>query len=163
FMIEKEWESGQLLIDKQRAWRAMSALEHVTRHFPFYYQHVYGDKMLFYAVWKALDQPYAMTPHAARVMAAPDGRVLLHQFDFQGSLLFHHRTEADWQLPAAGEQPGPSGAPHDEACREFLAELSRKWPEADRRCSPNHTGRRRSLLRWSSLRQNEPAQTGRSA
>lgn len=141
FVDENEWESGQMVIDKSRAWRALSLVGHLNRHFPFYYQHVYGDKMTFYAAWKKLDQPYAMTQHAARLVAGNDSRFLLNQFDFQGSLLFQHRTTSDWKLLEGEDNGGPKFI-HQEICEEFLEELRKKWPVAARNCSPNRAGSR---------------------
>lgn len=141
FMEELEWESGQMVIDKRRTWRALNLLEHLAHHFPFYYQHVYGDKMLFYAAWKKLDQPYAMPKSIPRLTTTPHMHVLVNQFDFQGKLLFQHRTSSDWTLSAEENAKGPKSA-HDEESRKFLDELLLKWPKSARNCSPNRKGNR---------------------
>ena len=150
FVDEMEWESGQMLIDKRRAWRALMLLEHLTKHFPFYYRHVYGDKMLFYAVWKKLDQPYAMTRGAARLRVEGDLRTSVDQLDFDGELLFHHRATADWKFTDSAAA-SPSKSPHDSLCREFLIELDRVWPASDRHCSPNKVGKPEWMAFWSSV------------
>jgi len=134
FVEEDEWESGQMVIDKSRCWRALSLMGHLNLHHLYYYQHVYGDKMTFYAAWKKLDQPYAMTRHAAKLVAAPDCRMQLNQFDFEGDLLFQHRTGSDWSLAPDAAQEGP-GFVHQKACVEFLNELRKKWPATQRTCA----------------------------
>jgi hypothetical protein len=151
FAEEMEWDSGQMLIDKSRAWRALTLVQHLTHHFPFYYQHVYGDKMLFYAVWKNLDQPYAMTTHAARLAATPDVSRSVNQFDFQGQLLFQHRATSDWTPSANAEAREPKSA-HHELCQNFLAELRDRWPESGRGCSPNRNGKRERFWLWEGIR-----------
>lgn len=40
-------ESGQVLIDKHRCWRAICLCNWYNEHSDFYYQHVYGDKETF--------------------------------------------------------------------------------------------------------------------
>lgn len=152
FVSEAEWESGQLVIDKSRSWRALSLVDHLSHHFPFHYRHMYGDKMAFYAAWKKLDQPYAMTRHAAKLAAAPDSRMLLNQFDFHGGLLFQHRASADWNLSPNGENPWPEFV-HHEVCREFLKELHAGWPESERTCRANRDGRVERLSLRQCLRQ----------
>lgn len=136
FVEEEEWESGQLVFDKKRCWRALSLVEHLNRHFNYYYQHVYGDAMTFYGAWKAAGQPYAMTPYPAKAVSAPDGRSLLKQFDFEGGLLFQHRTCSDWILDPGKQSDGPRFL-YEEACGEFLRELDGKWPAAERDCAEN--------------------------
>jgi len=148
FLKEMEWESGQMVIDKRRAWQSLCLVDHLTHHFPFYYRHVYGDKMIFYVAWRKLDQPYAMTKHPARLAVASNGRKLLNQFDFQGKLLFQHRTTADWSL--TGQNEGPKSV-HEDISREFLEELRSKWPESERSCRPNRSGQRRHFPWWQGL------------
>ena len=142
FVDEADWESGQMVINKRRCWRALSLVEHLNRHFAYYYQHVYGDAMTFYGAWKKLGQPYAMTVHPVKQTAAPDGRMLLNQFDFEGGLLFQHRTNSDWDL-IPGSAPGGPDFAHQKACEEFLDELREKWPEEERDCAENLEGKSR--------------------
>ncbi|MGB8352379.1 MAG: hypothetical protein WCD79_00670, partial [Chthoniobacteraceae bacterium] len=140
FVDEDEWETGQLVIDKSRCWRALNLVEHLNRHFTYYYQHVYGDKMTFYAAWKKLDQPYAMTPRSTRLSATPSSRMLLNQHDFEGELLFQHRTGCEWSLEEGAERG--SDSVHQEACEKFLDELREKWPPGERTCAPALQGKR---------------------
>lgn len=135
FVDEDEWETGQLVIDKSRCWRALKLVEHLNRHFTYYYQHVYGDKMTFYAAWKKLDQPHAMTCHPAKLASTPAYRMLLNQYDFDGEVLFQHRTGCDWSLADETGRKGPEFR-HQEACEKFLDELREKWPPEKRNCAP---------------------------
>jgi len=139
FVNEFEWDSGQVIIDKSRAWRALMLMSHLNRHHPYYYRHMHGDKMTFYAAWKKLDQPYAMAVTLAKFIASTDCRRLLNQYDFQGQLLFQHRVSADWSFPPADFSRWPESV-HETACREFLEELRNKWPDSSRHCSPTQGG-----------------------
>lgn len=140
FVDEADWESGQMVINKRRCWKALSLVEHLNRHFTYYDQHVSGDAMTFYGAWKKLGQPHAMTPYPARQKAAPDGRMLLNQLDFEGGLLFQHRTDSDWDL-LPGSACGGAEFLHQKACGEFLDELREKWPEKERGCRENLQGK----------------------
>lgn len=139
---ESEWETGQMVIHKRRTWRALSLVRHLTFHFPFYYRHGHGDKTLFYAAWKKLDQPFAMTRRAAKAKVATNAGTMLHQFDFQGELLFQHMTTSEWTLSGEEERPP---LVHQKHCEEFLAELRRKWPAGAGRSRPNQKGKRSFL------------------
>lgn len=150
YVREAEWESGQMVVNKCHTWRALSLAGHLSRHFPFHYRHMYGDKMAFYAAWKKLDQPYAMPSLPARLVAAPDSRMLTNQYDFRGDLLFQHRTNADWSL--SRRQPAEwRGSVHETACVEFLQELHAKWPAPERNCKPSRGGKRARPSLWKGL------------
>ena len=66
---EPEVESGQVVIDKARCWRALTFANWCGERSAFFFNHVYGDKELFHLCWRKLGQEYAMPtpryPHAA--------------------------------------------------------------------------------------------------
>jgi hypothetical protein len=113
-------ESGQLVVDKQRCWRALQLTMHMNEHSDFYYQHLYGDKDTFFIAWHRLRQPYAMTSHPPH-----RPQLALYQRDFEGRTIFQHRTGAKWVYD--GQNPGIPGFRHEEDCLRLLAELQTVW------------------------------------
>ena len=49
---EPEVESGQIVIDKARCWRALTFANWCGERSAFFFQHVYGDKELFHLCWR---------------------------------------------------------------------------------------------------------------
>ena len=85
-----------------------------------FYRLVYGDKDTFLAAWRYVGASHALVPHPPFV----DDRCLF-QRDFDGNVIFQHRTGAKWSY--GGEQRRIVGFVHDEACEAALAELRRQW------------------------------------
>jgi hypothetical protein len=114
------FESGQLLVDKQRCWQALQLALHMNQHSDFFYQHLYGDKDTFLMAWLRLGQAYAMPPHP------PIHRHgVLNQRDFGGRTIFQHRNEAKWSY-GKGNPRVPDFALEGE-CLALLAELRELW------------------------------------
>lgn len=114
------FESGQIVIDKRRCWRALQLTLFMNEHSDLYYRHLYGDKDTFLIAWSRLGQAYAITPHAPAFLTEA-----LYQKDFQGRVVFQHRTNAKWVY--GGKNPSLSGFQHEEACLGLLAELQQIW------------------------------------
>src|SRR4029453_2174085 len=53
---EPEFESGQILLNKRRCWRALQLTMHMNEHSDFYYNYVYGDKETFHMAWPMVGQ-----------------------------------------------------------------------------------------------------------
>lgn len=117
---EPEFESGQIVIDKQRCWRALQLTMHQNEYSDFYYQHVHGDKETFHMAWRMLDQEYAMVAHP--ILGLPG---CMCQHDFQGKRLFQHRNMAKWNLNAPNERIPDFR--REEECLDFIKELQSKW------------------------------------
>lgn len=126
---ELEVESGQVVIDTARCWAPLSLAVHYNAWSDVYYRYIYGDKETFHFAWRRLDQPWAMpegrphsvyfdkvTPHGRKRMTAA-----LEQRDFQGNIIFHHRTGAKWTID--GENVSTGRPALDDACLDALAEL----------------------------------------
>jgi hypothetical protein len=120
YRSEPTFESGQVVVDKQRCWPALQLTLHMNEHSDFYYHHVYGDKDTFYIAWRRLGRPFAMTPHIPG-----QDQYGLYQRDFDGRILFQHRNSAKWQFD--GRNPRIPGFRHEEACFALLAELKGLW------------------------------------
>ena len=116
-----QFESGQVLVDKARCWRALNVAMHLNEHSEWWYRLVHGDKDTFFLAWEKMSQRYAMTPHPVRPL---DGVMLQH--DFAGRLLFQHRNFAKWTLHDNRRIPGFR---LERECLIFLAELRGRWNE----------------------------------
>jgi hypothetical protein len=114
---EPEVESGQVVLDKRRCWRALQLTMHLNEHSDFYYEYVHGDKETFHMAWRMLGQEYAMVPHALEPL---EGTMCQH--DFHGRRVFQHRNMLKWRLPA-NDNPRVAGFQCEEQCRTFLEEL----------------------------------------
>ena len=125
FRDEPEFETGQVLVDKARCWRALQLTGHLNDHSDFYYRYLHGDKDTFHLAWRMLDLAYAMTPSPLKSLRG----ITMCQHDFQGRRLFQHRHGAKWTL--RDDNPRIAGFEMEGACLQFLHELSAAWRPAE--------------------------------
>jgi ADP-heptose:LPS heptosyltransferase len=111
-------ESGQVLVDKARCWRALALCSWFNDHSDFFYHHVHGDKETFHLAFRKLDQPYAMP---ATPMLKLEGAMCQH--DFEGNRIFQHRFRDKWSLTHTNRSI--PGFRHETTCRRYLRELRR--------------------------------------
>ena len=132
---ELEVESGQVLVDKSRCWRALALCNwYMQNSNNFFFYHVHGDKEVFHLAWRKLDQPYIMPE---RGIDALDG--VMCQHDLTGNRVFQHRNMRKWTLY---HNPTTPRFTHEDTCLEFLNELKHQWSpaagspasDADRSC-----------------------------
>ena len=116
---EPEFESGQLLVDKSRCWRALNVAMHLNEHSDWWYRVIHGDKDTFHLAWRKIGQDYAMPAKPVRSM---DATMLQH--DFAGRLLFQHRNFAKWRLDGNRRI---HGFRLEAECLTFAAELRACW------------------------------------
>jgi hypothetical protein len=109
---EPEFETGQLVIDKQRCWAALNLAMWMNEFSDFWYGHIHGDKETFHLAWRKLGQPYAMPE---RGIDSLDGTMCQH--DFAGRRLFQHRNMAKWTL---GDNAVVSGFFYEAECLHVL-------------------------------------------
>jgi FkbM family methyltransferase len=117
---EPEFESGQMVVDKERCWRALNLAWWYNDHSEFFYRHIHGDKETFHMAWRRLEQPYTMPAHPVRALKGT-----MCQHDFAGRVLFQHRSASKWKLFGASEKI--DGFEHEAICLRFLAELRERW------------------------------------
>ncbi len=117
---EPEFESGQIVVNKETCWKALCLTRYYNDWSDFYYRHVHGDKETFHFAFRKLDQAFAMPRHPMRLV---DGTFF--QQDFAGQLLFQHRNRAKWEF--AADNPINSLFRHEAECRRFLEELRQQW------------------------------------
>lgn len=97
---EISFESGQVLIDKRRHWRAPSFALALNQAAEVVYEYIYGDKDTFLLAFRLASEPYALVPYLPF-----RGDRSLNQRDFNGDLVFQHKTTGKWDY-AANERPG---------------------------------------------------------
>jgi hypothetical protein len=57
---EPEFESGQIVVDKERCWKPMLLTMWMNEYSDFWYRHIHGDKETFHMAWRKLNQRYSM-------------------------------------------------------------------------------------------------------
>ncbi len=115
---EPAFESGQIVVDKRKCWKALRLAAHLNEHSAWYYRFLHGDKDTFHLAWARLGQPYAMPGKRLEALEAT-----MCQHDFQGRRLFQHRNSDKWRLD--GSNRVIPGFQHEPLCRQFLEELRR--------------------------------------
>ena len=113
-------ESGQMVLDKSRCWRALSLSHWINQHSHVFYQFLHGDKDTLVIAWLMLAQPYQFIRHSPKLLEAT-----LCQRDPEGAVLFQHRNGAKWILD--GNNPRIDGFRLEGECRALLRELARLW------------------------------------
>lgn len=115
---EPDQESGQVLVDKERCWRALNLCNWYNERSYYFYRIAVGDKDTFRYAWHRLGQRFAM----------PEAAVLLPgafcQYDFRGQLIFQHRFRPKWSL---GHNPSIPGFIDEDRCQSYIDDLRRKW------------------------------------
>ena len=125
---EPELESGQLVIDKRRTWRALQMTLHLNSHSDFYYRFFYGDKDTFHLSWRRTGTRYTLVPHPVRHL---DPFHTLIQHDLEGRPLFQHRIGHKWSIVRRTVRV--PGFRDEEACLRILRNLKRRWTPPVRR------------------------------
>jgi hypothetical protein len=129
---EPSFESGQIVLDKARCWKALLLTMHLNEHADFYYRHLYGDKDTFHMAWRFLGLPYSMAPYPPRLMLSEPSDPLfvyiswvLGQRDFEGRIVFQHRNTPKFIL--FGRNPHYPGFRYENECLAFLDDLAVLW------------------------------------
>lgn len=122
YRYEPSFESGQIALDKKRAWASLQLAMHYGEHSKFYYPLTGGDKDTFHLAFLRLGQPYAMVPYD--VKSLQDATMLQH--NFSGDVIFQHRQNAKWAI-VIGHNRKLEGFQHEDQCIEFVRELGEKW------------------------------------
>ena len=116
---EPEFESGQIVVDKRRCWKALNVAMHLNEYSDWWYRLVHGDKETFHLAWRKIGQDYAMPERGVEPLDAT-----MLQFDFRGERLFQHRNFAKWKLDS---NKHIVGFRLEKECMQFVAELREKW------------------------------------
>jgi ADP-heptose:LPS heptosyltransferase len=114
------FESGQVLMDKARCWKALELCVWYNEHSDFFYRHVHGDKETFHLAFRRLDRPFSMPSAPPHLL---NGAICQHDFD--GRRIWQHRGEKKWVF--RGENPHVRGFRNEARCRGYLEQLRAKW------------------------------------
>jgi glycosyltransferase involved in cell wall biosynthesis/ADP-heptose:LPS heptosyltransferase len=117
---EPQFESGQMLLDKECAWAALLLSVWYNLHSDVYYRYLYGDKDTYHLAFRKLRMNYAM----------PDFPVVNHdgvfyQHDFSGRRIFQHRHQEKWSLTIPNKRI--SGFVHENDCHRYVHLLRKQW------------------------------------
>src|SRR5262249_39277602 len=115
YLDEPEFESGQIVVDKQRCWQALNLTMHYNEHSDYYFQHIHGDKETFHMAFRRLGKSFAMPPFGIHPLAQT-----MCQHDFQGNRIFQHRNLDKWRLDGSNRRI--DGFIDEDVCRYFLAQ-----------------------------------------
>jgi alpha 1,2-mannosyltransferase len=92
-------ESGQLLVDKERCWKALHLAAHMNKESDFYYKHMLGDKDTFFLSFMVTKTPYHMIDYLPGLVfenKSPLCCIGFLQRDLDGKPLFCHATNMNW-------------------------------------------------------------------
>ncbi len=98
---EKEQESGQILIDKERCWAELNLSIYFNVNSHIYYNYLVGDKDTFRFAWRALQKAFYFVEHevASCGYIEEDGSFIGHtmvQHLPDGRIAFLHRNLLKW-------------------------------------------------------------------
>jgi hypothetical protein len=116
-------ESGELVVDKARAWSVLDIAVLLNEHWEELYSLVHGDKDTFLLSCRLLRYQEGMI--SCRPFNLGDDLV---QRDPEGEPFLHHRTCSKWSL--SGRNRPVAAAALDEPCALALADLRRRWTGA---------------------------------
>src|SRR5438093_7450469 len=117
---EPEFESGQILLDKRRCWKALRLCGWFNENSDFYYRYLHGDKETFHLAFRKLKKSYALVKKPIYSV-----RGTMCQHDFQGNRIFQHRNTDKWNLLLANKRV--PGFRYEAQCRKFVKQLQQIW------------------------------------
>ena len=120
---EPEFESGQIVVNKERCWRALNLAMWFNNYSDFFYDHVWGDKDTFRFAWHRLEHRFAMPPF--EIEKLPD---TMCQHDFEGRRVFQHRNMDKWNFYRDNQQI--PGFLFEDECQADVRELRALWDGA---------------------------------
>lgn len=104
-----EQESGQIMINKEKCWKAMNLCMYFNLQKDYYYQMLYGDKDTFKFAWVALRQDYHMIRTPLSFCGYNNEReknffgLTMIQHDMDGKMIFIHRNLHKWDITSPDE------------------------------------------------------------
>ena len=113
-----DFESGQLLINKRKCWKALNVCRHINEYSDYYYKIVFGDKSTFFLAWHKLGQSYAIPRRPGW------GGKAIFQYDMDGDLMFQHACQDKPTLNGYGHHGFFVNERH---VHGHVAELAEMW------------------------------------
>jgi ADP-heptose:LPS heptosyltransferase len=117
---EREFESGQILMDKRRCWKALRLCMWFNENSDFYYRYLHGDKETFHLAFRKLKKSYALVKKPIFSL-----RGTMCQHDFEGNRIFQHRNTDKWNLFLTNKRV--PGFRYEAQCRQFVKQLQQIW------------------------------------
>lgn len=117
---EPEFESGQIVVDKEKCWQAMALSMWYNEHSDFFYNHVHGDKETFHLAFRKVQKAYSMPSKPIHPL---DDTMCQH--DFEGRRIFQHRNLDKWNFQGGNKRIG--GFLFEAECLAYLEELRKQW------------------------------------
>ena len=117
---EAEFESGQMVFDKERCWQPLRLAGWFNENADFYYRYLYGDKETFHLAFRKLKRPYSLIQKSLLDLSGA-----FCQHDFEGRRLFQHRCGEKWNLAVSNQKI--KGFWFETECLEYLTKLRKVW------------------------------------
>lgn len=93
---EREFESGQLLINKQQCWKELNLTCHYNKHANWYYTLFLGDKETFHLAWRRLGKDFIFLQNTKHIDI--NNSKYFYQYDWNNELVFQHRCANKFTL-----------------------------------------------------------------
>jgi hypothetical protein len=115
-----EFETGQILVDKSRCWKALRLTMWINENSDFFYRYLHGDKDTFHLAFAKLKTSFIQinTP-----IESLEG--VMCQHDFDGHRIFQHRNSHKWTL--SGKNHKVPGFLFETECLAYLRALKAIW------------------------------------
>lgn len=117
---EPEFESGQMVVNKEVCWRALNLAWWYNDHSELFYQYIHGDKDTFHLAWRRTGTAYSMPPFPIESLEG-----VMCQHDFQGRRIFQHRNSHKWTF--FGDNKPIQGFKLEDVCLQHLEQLRSLW------------------------------------
>jgi hypothetical protein len=118
---QHEFESGQILVNKERHWQALDLAMFMNEYSDYYYKFIHGDKCTFEMAWKRLKQPF----HLVKKTIHPLDATMCQHSPIDGSRVFQHRNLDKWTIENRNRRINDFWL--EDECRAFIRELQGKW------------------------------------
>lgn len=87
---EREFESGQIIINKEKCWKQINLTCHYNDHADWYYRFFLGDKETFHLAWRKTYKDFVFIQSTTHTEVL--GGKFFWQYDMNGDLIFQHRS-----------------------------------------------------------------------
>jgi hypothetical protein len=115
-----EFESGQILVDKDRCWQAMRLALWFNEHSDLFYKYIHGDKETFHLAFHKMRQSYGYVPTPIHRLPGT-----MCQHDFEGRRIFQHRNMDKWNLFLRNRRIPDFWLEED--CFNYVRQLRDRW------------------------------------
>jgi hypothetical protein len=120
---EPEIESGQIVIDTVRCWRALKLTMFMNEYSDFYFEHIHGDKETFHLAFHRTGTPYHMPPYGIHSLDS-----VMCQHDFTGRRIFQHRNMDKWSYDLSNLRI--DDFQYEDLCFKFIKDLRSRLSRA---------------------------------